>query len=147
MFLLVSFSPTPPLSAGAGLGNQVRSVEAQDMLAEFSGRVWGSSCVCRPAYTPRSVPGCSLGNRATQLRHSTVGFSCYFLFRLAVPPPLGAGGDLGILATLTVAQDCLTSCSLFRCYNFASPALAKVVALLRFSAYPSTNSCPAPPFK
>ena len=32
---------------------------------------------------------------------------------LPIPPPLGAGGDLGILATPTVAQGCVTPCFLF----------------------------------
>ena len=67
----------------------------------------------RPACAPRSVPGCGLDNRATQLWHKTVGLLCYFLFRAADPRPLGAGGDLGILATPTVAQGCVTSCFLF----------------------------------
>ena len=69
---------------------------SQNTFSEFLGQV----CVV-PAYfilptTPRSVPGCDLGNRATQLWHRTVGVSSSFLFRPAVPPPLGAGGDLGI---------------------------------------------------
>ena len=87
----------------------------------------------RPACAPRSVPGCGLDNRATQLWHKTVGLLCYFLFRAADPRPLGAGGDLGILATPTVTQDCDFLLSLFRWYDITSPLLAKVVALLRFS--------------
>ena len=79
---------------------------AQDTLSECLGRVWGGSCVFRPVYIPRSVPGCGLGNRATQLWYKTVGFSCFFCFR-------PAGGDLGILATPTVAQDWMTSCFSF----------------------------------
>ena len=55
------------------------------------------------------MPGRGLGNRAITLWHRTVGFSCSLLFpRSADPPPLGAGGDLGILATPTVTKDCVT---------------------------------------
>ena len=53
--------------------------------------------------------GCSLDNRAIHLRHRTIGFAGSFLFRPADPSWLGAGGDLGILATLAVARDCVTS--------------------------------------
>ena len=52
---------------------------------------------------PLSVPGRFLGNRVIKSRHKTVDFSCSFLFVLLTPPSLGAGGDLGILATPTVA--------------------------------------------
>ena len=58
---------------------------AQDTFSECWGRVWGGSCVFRLAYTPRSVPGCGLGNRATQVWPKTIGFSCCFLFRLTIP--------------------------------------------------------------
>ena len=69
----------------------------------------------------------------------------FFLFRPADPPMLGAGGELGILATSTVAQDCVTSCvPFFRWYNFASPVMAKIVALLRVFEFPSTYSRHAP---
>ena len=37
--------------------------------------------------------------------------------------------------------------SLFRWYDFASPPVAKVVTLLRFSANPSTHSRPVSPFQ
>ena len=96
---------------------------AQGTFSEFLGRVLGWSSVFRPAYTPpRSVPGCGLGNRATQLWHRNVGCSCHFLFRPADPPALGVGGDLGIFSY----SDCGTGLcdflfSLFRLYNFASP--------------------------
>ena len=88
---------------------------------ESLSRVWGGSCVIRPDYTPSHLaPGCGLGNRATQLLHRTVGFLRPFPFRPADRTPLGAGGDLGILATLTVARNCTTFRFIFRWYNFAS---------------------------
>ena len=43
------------------------------------------------------------------LRLALVANMFYFLFRPANPPPLGAGGDLDILATPTVAQYYVTS--------------------------------------
>ena len=72
-------------------------------------------------------------------------FYCSF-FLPAVPPSLGTGGDLSILATPTVAQDCVTLCALILGDLIPPrPPLAKVVALLRFFAFPSTHSRPAPP--
>ena len=62
---------------------------------------------------PRSVPGRRLGNRAIKWWLRTVCFSCSYFFRPADPPPLGAGSDLGIFATLTVAQDCVIFFLLF----------------------------------
>ena len=95
---------------------------------------------------PRSVPGCGLGNRAT---HSIVAQDCWFLmffpFSSCRSPLLGAGGDLDILATPTVAQDYVISCFLF--FGGIIDLLAKVVALLRFLAFPSTHSRPGPPFR
>ena len=62
---------------------------------------------------PRSVPGCGLGkigplNCGTRL----LFFRRSLQFVLPIPPLLGDGGGLGILATPTVAQDCVTSCFL-----------------------------------
>ena len=48
---LIFFLPTPPLRAGAGLGNQAALFVAQDTFSKFLGRVWGGSCVFRLAYT------------------------------------------------------------------------------------------------
>ena len=49
---------------------------------------------------PRSVPGCGLGNRATQLWHMSVVFLCFFIFRPA-DPPVSAGAGLGNQAVLS----------------------------------------------
>ena len=67
---------------------------------------------CRP---PHSVLVHGLGNRATKLRHGTVGFSCSSFCRPA-DAPLNSepGGGQGNPATLTVAQDCMF-CLLFFC--------------------------------
>ena len=62
---------------------------------------------------PAQYRGCGLENRATHLRHRTFVFSRSFLFLPANSPLLGAGGNLIILATSTVAQDCVASCVLF----------------------------------
>ena len=80
--------PTPPLRAGAG------PIAAQDTFSEIL-------CTTDP---PHSVPGHGLGNRAAQLRHRTVCFTCSFLFRPVDPPPRGRG-VLGNFATPTVPQD------------------------------------------
>ena len=61
------------------------------------------------------------------------------------PLPLGAGGDLSILGY----SDCgIGLCdfllSLFQWHHFASPPLAKVVALLRFSAFRRHLRAPPP---
>ena len=100
----------------------------------------------RSTYTPRLVPGRSLDkNRATQLWHRTVVFSCSFLFRSTDPSSLGARGNLGILATPTGTAPCDFLCSLLSVtIIFASHPLAKVVALLCFFAFPSTHSRPVP---
>ena len=126
---------TSLLSAGAGLSNQ----------ATLLSRVWGGSCVSRPAYIPRSVPGCGLGHRATQLWHRTAVFSCYYIFRPADPAPLGAGGNLSILATQTVVQDCVTSCFLlFRWHNFVSTPLLGLWRYFAFSLFRRHLHAPAP---
>ena len=50
----------------------------------------------RPADPLHSVLGQGLGNRATKLRHGTVGFSCSFLLSSCRrPPQLRAGGRPG----------------------------------------------------
>ena len=68
--------------------------------------------------------------------HRTVGLSCSFLFRPADPPPLGAGGDLSILANPTVAQDCVTPCFLFfPWYNFASHSSLRLLRYFGFSLF------------
>ena len=118
-----SVPPTlPPLSAGAGLGNQAALLRHKTRFLSF----WAEFGVVpagffRPADPPRSVPGRGLGNRAAKLWHKAVGFGVRFIFVLPIPPTLGAGGNLGIFATPAVAQDCLTFFSPFRWYNFASP--------------------------
>ena len=138
MFLLVSSCPPSPLSTGSGLGNQAALLWHRTCFSEFLGRV---SYFVLPT-PPRSVSGSGLGNGATQLLLRTVVFLCYCLYRPADPPPLGAGGDLGILATPTVAQDCVTCCApFFRRYNFASPPSLR---LWLFFAVPSAHSRPAP---
>ena len=68
-----------------------------------------------------------------------------FVSLLSCRSPLRVGGVQGIFATPIVAQDCVTLFSSpFRWYNFASPPLAGVVALLRFFAFPPTRIRPAP---
>ena len=94
---------------------------------------------------PRSVAGRGLGNQAAKLWHRTVDFSCSFLFRPADLPPLAAGGDLGIFCH----SDCGAGlCDFlffpFRLYSFASPPLATVVALLRFSLFRPHVFAPLP---
>ena len=112
-FFLVSSCPPPLLSDGASLGSQAAFIVTQDTFSEFFGLVWGGFCVYRPAWTPRSVPSCGLGHRITQLWHRTVGLSCSVPVCHTDLPPLGAGGDLGILTTPAAAQDCVPSCFLF----------------------------------
>ena len=50
----------------------------------------------------------------------------FFPFSSCRSPPLGAGGDLGIFATPTVAQDCVTPCFPFFGGALASPPLASL---------------------
>ena len=147
VFLLVSSCPPSPLSTGSGLGNQAALLWHRTRFLSFCAGLGVVLAYFVLPTPPRSVPGCGLVNRANQLWHRTVVFSFCFLFRPADPPPLGAGGDLGILATPAVAQDCVTSCFLFSVVKFGLAPVAKVVALPRFSAFPSTHSRPAPPFR
>ena len=106
--------PTPPLSAGAGLGNKAALLWNRTRFLSFGPRL-GWCFVFRPAHTSRrAVPGCGLGNRATQLWHRTAIFLCSFHFRPASPPKLGVGGVVHTLATPNVAQDYVTSCFLYR---------------------------------
>ena len=77
---------TPPLSAGAGLGNEIALFWHWTRFLGF----WSRFRVV-PAFfvlptPPRSVPGRGLGNRAIKLWHTTVGFSQYFVFCPADPP-------------------------------------------------------------
>ena len=68
-------------------------------------------------------------------------------FRAADPPPLGAGGVLGIVGH----SDCgtgLTVCFFFALGGIISPRpLAAFVALLRIFTFPPTRFRPAPPFQ
>ena len=100
----------PPLSTGAGLGNQAALLWPRTRFLRF----WAGFGMVPGFFvlptSPRSVPGRGLSNPAAKLWHRTVGFSCPFLLRPADPPPIGAGGDLGIFATPTVAQDCAAFC-------------------------------------
>ena len=102
-FFSFRLPPPPPLSAGAGLGDQAALLWHKARFLRF----WAGFGVV-PAFFVlpiplRSVPAHGLGDRAIKLWHRSVGFSCSFLFVLLTPPSLGAGGDLGILATPTVA--------------------------------------------
>ena len=143
VFLPVSSCLPPPLRAGDGLGNPAALLWHRTRFL-LVGRVWGGSCVIRHAYIPRSVQSCGLGNRVTRLWHRTVGGSSNFPFRPADPQPLGTGDDMGSAVIGTRLCD---FCSLFSVINFASPLIAKVVALPRFSAFSSTHTLPAPPFR
>ena len=69
----------------------------------------------------------------------------FFLRPADPPPPLGAGGDLGTLATPTVAQDCMTYCFLFSVVKFRLAPLAKVVALPYFGFLLFRRHTLAPP--
>ena len=62
-------------------------------------------------------------------------FCIFFLFRPAVSPPIGAGGDLSILATPTVAQDCVTSCFPFFFGDIISPC-SPSLRLWRYFGFP-----------
>ena len=69
---------------------------------------------------PPLSAGAGLGDPTALLWHRTRFLSCWAVFGvvlahfvLPTPPPLGAGGDLGILATPTVAKNSVTSCFLF----------------------------------
>ena len=66
-------------------------------------------------------------------------FSVFVSFPSCRPRPPRGRGRSGYFSTPTVAQDFVTFFSPFRWYNFASPPLAAVVALLRFFALPSTR--------
>ena len=148
VFLLVSSCPPSPLSTGSGLGNQAALLWHRTCFSEFLGRV---SYFVLPT-PPRSVSGSGLGNGATQLLLRTVGFLCYCLYRPADPPPLGAGGDLGILATPSVAQDCATSCfcpfrwyfgfSRFRRHILAPPPLQVIWRLFSLTFFLSLTDRP-----
>ena len=124
--------PTGPLIAGAGLGNRPALLWHRTFLLGF----WTGFGVV-PAYfvlptSPAQYRAVVWGNRVIQLWDRTVSFTCVRFFRPADPPPPGARGDLGILVTSPVAQDCVPSCFLFS--NFV------------FLTFPSTHSRPAPPF-
>ena len=70
-------------------------------------------------------------------------FRARFLFRHADPPPLGAGGVLGIFATPTVAQGSMIYFLLFGGTISPRPPRCGGGAIWYF-AFPSTRFCPAP---
>ena len=111
-------------------------------VSEFWAGFWGvPACFVLPI-PPHSVPGHDLGNRPALLRHRTICFfSCSFFFVLPTPPS-GRGAFWVILPRLVTHY---SDFSPFRWYNFASPPLAAVVALLWVFAFPSTRFRPAPP--
>ena len=111
------FSPSVVLvfseSEGQGLGRSLSDWAGQfsSCVAFFFGvlpilpaQCWARGGPCclfaffflRPADPLHSVLGQGLGNRATKLRHGTVGFSCSFLLSSCRrPPQLRAGGRPG----------------------------------------------------
>ena len=111
-FFLFRPAHPPPLSAGASLSNQTALVWRRTRFLNFWGRFGLVPAFCVLPTLPRAVPGCDLGDWATQLLTRTLDFS-WSLFCPADPRPFGAEGDMGVLATPTVAQDCVTSCFLF----------------------------------
>ena len=122
VFLLVSSCPPPTLSAGSGLGNQATLLWRRTRFLSF----WAGFGVV-PAYFALPIPRvhCRAVVWVIGPLNCGTGLSVVrviFFSVLPIPPSLGAGGDLGILTTPTVPQDCVTSWfSLFRRYNFASP--------------------------
>ena len=77
VLLLVSSCLTPPLSAEAGLGNQAAPLWHRRRLLSFGPGLGWFLRIPSCRHCPRSVPGCGLGSRATQLRHRTVDFSFF----------------------------------------------------------------------
>ena len=96
----------------------------QDTLFEFLSRVWGGYCVFRPAYTARSVPGCSLGNRANPLwQYSRV--LVLFSFVSYRYPPRSEPGAIWVCST--IAQDCV----IFLCCLFVGDVISLRAPSLR----------------
>ena len=131
-------------------GESGRFITAQGTVSDFLwAGFWGVSCLIelglgwflrffRLADPPRSVPGHDLGNRVAVFRAR--------LFFVVPTPPLGAGGVLDNIAPPTVAQNyAIFFSSPFRWYNFASPLLAAVVALLWVFAFSIDTFSPRPP--
>ena len=85
LLLVSSFPPPPPLSAAPSLVDQAALLWHRTRFLSF----WVGFGVV-PAYfvlptPPRSVPGCGLGNRATQLWHRLSASCVIFFFVLSIP--------------------------------------------------------------
>ena len=127
VFLLDSFCAPLPLSTGANPGNQAALLWHRiRFLSIFPclHLVW----VIEPLT-------CSTGLSI---------FRVIFLFVLPTFPPLGAGGNLGILAISTEAQDRVISCFIFRWYNFASLASPRLWRYVGFPLFRRHIFAPAP---
>ena len=112
---MCSFSyvlPTPPAECRGWSGQSGRSIVVQNTFSEFLGRVWGASCVFRPAYTSRSAPGLWSGQSVWTIGTLVCGtelsfFHVLFFFDLPIPPRSETGA-IWAMANPTMAQDCVT---------------------------------------
>ena len=144
--LLVSSSLPPPLSAGSGLGNLAALLWQRARFLSFRAgfRVVLAYVVLLtpPAQCQAVVWVIGLLIVAQYSR-----FLELFSFSPCRPPHRSAPGAIWVFWLLrlwhtTVLFLVLSS---FRRYHFASPPLAKAVALLQLFALPSRHSLPAPP--
>ena len=138
---------TPPLSNEAGLGSQAALLWHRTCFLSF----WAGFGVV-PAYFVLSTPPAhcrsvvwAIGPLKCGAGLSVLRFR--FLFRHDDPPPLGAGGNLGILATPTFLQDCDFLFCLFRWYNFALPPSPRLSRYFGFSLFHRRIIAPSPLFR
>ena len=140
VFSLHSVVPITPLSAAADLGNQAA------LLLHMT-RCWscwaGFGAV--PEFSSRSSPMAQCRAMVWLMGPSTCGSRLSFFYVLPFlpcrSPPAQSRGRSGYYGY----SDCGTRLyyfilNHFRWYNFASPPLAEVVALVRFFDFPSTDS-------
>ena len=141
---LVSSCPSTPLSAGAGLGNHAAPLWHRTRFQRFR-VVWGGSWRISSCLHPPLSAELWSASSGHSIVTQGYRFVVFFSFSSCRPPPARRRGRSGYFGY----SDCGTGLcdflfSLFRWFNFASPSFAKVVALLRFSAFPLTHSRPAP---
>ena len=104
---------TPPLSAGAGPGNQPALLWHMARFLSFLGRVWGSSCVFCPAYTPPDQCRAVVWVIGPQIVAQDSRFFVILSSSCCRSPPLGAGGRSGYFGYSDCGTNCVTSYLIF----------------------------------
>ena len=146
LLLVSSFPPPPPLSAAPSLVDQAALLWHRTRFLSF----WVGFGVV-PAYfvlptPPRSVPGAVVEIMGPLICAHDIRIFGLFSSSCRPLSPAGSRGRSSSFGCSDCGTGlCNSLCSLSRRSNFASPPLAKVMALLRFFAFSVATFSTRPP--